>query len=313
MNFYDAMNEVLQKRRYDFLAGRRGESDGFFRRAADWFFDFFSGAFDFSGGANFFAVIFLVFIFFVAAGAFALLRADSENILCTSPRKKFFMRKNIFARILFVVIFLVVAAIFFDSNSGESAPFSHSAADERGAGLFFDTLRKMNYNVRVGRHAISARTPHQNIFILVQPRKIDVSEAAQILEWVKNGGRLIFLCENFPQSFFSQNENKIDAGSFILYQIGAGEIVFGRADELTNARLMQNHAYGQMLQTTLDRWRGERMFGNIFFCEFYQGVSDSKNLFEVAGNLPPIIKILFVQIIFAVTILFLHYSKKFGN
>jgi hypothetical protein len=215
---------------------------------------------------------------------------------------------------IFTAAIVAVAMLFaYYSDTGDGAAYLHSSTGERGASLLYDTLRHMDYNVGVSRRPLTSQTNNTHVYIIIQPRYIfDDSEIAEIFEWVQNGGRLIFLCRRFPTTVLDREikSDGVNIGNHIRYRYGNGEIITGKAENITNGAMIKNSSYGQFLQTTLDRWHREREIENIFFAEYYHG---SRVQETFIGRLPFVMQLIAAQILIISVITIWHLSKRFGN
>jgi hypothetical protein len=172
----------------------------------------------------------------------------------------------------------------------------------------------MDYPVRVSYRPLTRETRTDVVYIIIQPQSPRITEqiAKDMLEWVENGGRLIFLCNSFPFGIFDEllEMRGNHSGSLRVYRHGRGELITGRAREITNAELMENHATGEMIQTTLSRWNSERRVENIFFAEYYHGIHIPETM---VARLPLVIRLILAQIVILAIILVWHLGKRFGN
>ena len=223
-------------------------------------------------------------------------------------------KKNSFAWLvpLVLVMLAISAGYFFDSDDG--AAYTSASTGERGASLLYDTLKKMGFGVRRSYRPLTTEISASDVFVIIQPRSPAVCEfmAAEMLEWVQGGGRLVYLCSRFPNTIIdtSHEVRGRSVGDFMIYRYGSGEIITGRAAPVTNRALMQDHTSGEAIQSTLTRWNAERKIGNIFFAEYYHGAESPT---EFAGRMPLAMRLVFLQIIIAVIAAVWHLGKRFGN
>jgi len=210
---------------------------------------------------------------------------------------------------IFPVILVVLAigiAYFFDT--GDGTPYTSSSTGELGASLLYDTLRHMGYGVRVSYRPLTTEISANDVFIIIQPRTPQVCHcmAEEMREWVRGGGRLIYLCNK--DTHFTPYGH--DIGDFRLNRLGKGEIISGRATPVTNRSLMDDYTAGEAIQTTLKRWNAEREIGNIFFAEYYHGFRTPETF---VGRLPLVIRLLLAQMIILAIISVWYLGKRFGN
>ena len=224
------------------------------------------------------------------------------------------MKKKSFAWILPAIIVVIALAISVLFNTGDDTPFTSSGTGERGASLLFDTLAHMGYGVRAGYRPLTTSISSEDVFVIIQPRmpRICHCMAEEMLLWVENGGRLVFLCDDHPRTAVNLAENTSgrNVGDFRLYRHGYGEIITGNATPITNIRLMENAAPGEAIQTTLSRWNSEREIRSIFFAEYYHGFHSPETFI---GRMPVLMRLMFTQMIFFAIVAIWHLGKRFGN
>ncbi|MCL1862489.1 MAG: DUF4350 domain-containing protein [Defluviitaleaceae bacterium] len=212
---------------------------------------------------------------------------------------------------LLIVVFVIAVSYFVDS--GDGVPFSAGSTGEGGVSLLYDTMRHMGCSARMSRRPLNLRTDTDHIYVIVQPRTPHVSTdmAHEMLEWVRMGGRLIYLCNSYPSTVIDRvmGVQGSEIGGFLFYSYGYGKVITGGATQLTNYSLMQNSLYGQLLQNFVAQWNAERT-GRIFFAEYYHGFHTSENF---VGRLPIVIQLVMAQIVIVAIIAILHLGKRFGN
>ncbi|MCL1842269.1 MAG: DUF4350 domain-containing protein [Defluviitaleaceae bacterium] len=224
------------------------------------------------------------------------------------------MRKN-FVWVFSAAIIVMAVLVSYIMDTGDGAAYSISSTGERGASLLFDTLRHMDYRVRASYRPLTSRTGTDYVYIIIQPRTplINYYMAEEMIEWVRNGGRLIFLRGNHPLDLVFDNVINtagIDLGDFWAYRVGSGEIITGSAPDVRNDYLMNNSGAGQAIQLTLDRWNSERDIATIFFAEYYHGFHTAETF---VGRLPLVMRLLLAQVLILTIIAIWHFGKRFGN
>ena len=207
-----------------------------------------------------------------------------------------------------VALAILVISLFEVDTTGN--PYSSFSATERGSSLLFDTLQHMGYDVRVSYRPLNRYTSTDYVYIIIQPRTppVNSSMASEMLEWVRRGGHLIFLCRNYPRTAIDHeiNAQGSQLGNFTRYQLGNGEILTGRASQITNYRLMNDSESGQMLHAAISNWNPD----TIFFAEYYHGFHTAETFI---GSLPLVIRLVLAQLVIFVLITLWHLGKRFGN
>lgn len=222
--------------------------------------------------------------------------------------------KLIFPVILVVLLIALAIGVSYFFDTGEGVPYSVSTTGEGGASLLFDTLRHMGYSPRTTYHPLNRDVSTDSVYIIIQPRTPTINQnmADEMLEWVHNGGRLIFLSNQHPNSVLNRAAGTPgrDGGDFLLYRIGYGEMITGRAAQITNIYLMDSHTAGEAIQTTISRWNSEREIDNIFFGEYYHGFHTTESF---VARMPLIFRLAAVQILILAVVAVWHLGKRFGN
>jgi len=234
------------------------------------------------------------------------------------------MRRNSWIPLMLFVVAVALIMVFAEREFGQGAggAFLASSRDEQGVSLLFDTLRHMGYPVSVSNRPVGWRGFSGfytgDVFIVIQPNSppVDEARAREMIEWVWRGGRLIFL-QNAPvgrtiidealraEGFFHSWDFRGD-GNMVLYHVGHGEVLTGRAFEVLNCHLMDDPAHGRIIEDTLARWDADR----IFFAEYYHGFHASDNFI---GSLPLIVRLVLFQMGLAAVVLVWHLGKRFGR
>jgi len=218
-------------------------------------------------------------------------------------------KKYVWAIISVIVVLLAALVIHRLSNAREfGEPYSSRSVDADGASLLFDTLHYMGYPVRRSRSPLTSATNINDAYIIIQPRNPMVSSdmADDMIEWVRQGGRLIFL---------QNGGNIMDArigspggsfGNLTIYEVGSGILVTGRALDIANLAMINNHYTGAAIERILDTWDASR----IMFAEYYHGERDDGNMFS---RLPLVVRLIFIQLILLSIVAIWYFGKRFGN
>jgi hypothetical protein len=209
---------------------------------------------------------------------------------------------------MIIVALAIVIVNFFEVETPAANPYTSFSAGDRGSSLFFDTLLHMGYNVQTSHRPLNRYTSTDYIYVIIQPRMPAVNSymAAEMLEWVRRGGRLIFLSRNLGVINHEINMQGRQVGDFTHYRLGYGEILTGSAFPLTNSHLMSHPEPGQLLHATIANWNAQ----GIFFAEYYHGFHASENFL---GGLPLVIRLVLAQLVIFVIVTVRHLGKRFGN
>lgn len=216
---------------------------------------------------------------------------------------------------LFVILLLALfAGITWGANRqihGQRYPnFTSFSSSEYGVSLLYDTLRHMRYPVGILYRPVTENVSVGDAVIIIQPTNPRPNDAmaADILSWVRRGGRLIYL-ENSRPTVMDRalmGEDYVAFGSLRWYRVGMGEVVTGRANTVANVNLMEDPAYGEGLVYVLSGWDP----GRIYFAEYYHGFRRSDSTFN---QMPMWLQLVAFQIIIAVVALVWHLGKRFGS
>ncbi|MCL2016056.1 MAG: hypothetical protein FWG68_07420 [Defluviitaleaceae bacterium] len=213
--------------------------------------------------------------------------------------------------ILIIPIFFIVATLTIARMTSDThANFSSFSARETGASLLFDTLNYMQYPVAVLYSPVTPAINTDYAILIIQPSnpRPNQDSVEDILNWVRIGGRLIFLESNrnnlIEQAMGSHSFASL--GTLRLYSLGMGEIITGDANAILNGHLMANAIYGERLTTILSIWNAER----VYFAEYYHGYRADDNLFR---QLPLWLRLVAVQLLAAAAACVWHFGKRFGS
>jgi hypothetical protein len=209
------------------------------------------------------------------------------------------------------VLVVVASAVFLTFNQNDSNPsYAPFSTGETGTSLFFDTLRLMGYPVRISYTPLTRSSDTEHVYIIIQPYNphVTAETAEEMLEWVRLGGRLIFLHNTEPTVLDRLFDDAVrrEINGFNHYSAGAGAVITGRAHGLTNRRLMQDASPGYELHRFLTLWDAER----IYFAAYYHGMHPPDTLFS---RLPLIVRLTVIQSGIAVLFLLWHLGKRFGK
>jgi len=216
------------------------------------------------------------------------------------------------SKTLILIIIILGAAIFLvlQTDSGDGPPYSPFLTDEPGTSLLFDTLQHMGYPVRMGYAPLTPSRSTEHVHIIIQPFNPPVSNemAAEILEWVYNGGRLIFLHNNLHNELNRLLPNTPTRTMYGLgyHHHGTGVVITGRAHPVTNRPLIESAAPGAAVHNILSEWNADR----IYFIVYYHGFHPPETMFS---SLPLVIRLLLIQFGLAVLMLLWHVGKRFGR
>ena len=220
------------------------------------------------------------------------------------PRKSF---RQYHASFFPIVIILITAIVLhFSGQISNDGIYIASSTGEHGVSLFFDTLQHMGYPVEISRRPVNINSDKNHVNIIIQPQYFNASHINDLLEWVRHGGRLIFM-SNTPiisEAIISYIGTRF--GSLIIYEIGNGILVTGNSLEIINQYLMHSYSTGTLLHSIINHWDADI----IFFAEYYHGPRSTQNLF---ARLPLIIRLIFMQLALVGIMIVWYVGKRFGN
>jgi len=215
------------------------------------------------------------------------------------------------SNIIFLVTIILMAAVvlYIFDTPGDGPDYAAATTGRYGVSLFFDTLRHMDYPVRVGNTPLTSASNTDHVYIIIQPfaPPVDHARAEEMLEWVRQGGRLIFLHRINPTIFDTMIPGAgYQMGAFRRYQVGYGEVITGRAFHVVNHHMMSVPRAARELQQTLAHWDADR----IWFAEYYHGMYASETFL---GSLPLVVQLLMVQMLLAGAVAVWRLGKRFGR
>ena len=207
-----------------------------------------------------------------------------------------------------IILALLGILIFISAGQNQNYPdYTVFSANERGVSVFYETLEHMGYPVKAGFNYLSSGSSIHDIHILVMPYYYYQDYAFDdMMDWVKKGGRLIFLDWNTPTAVdhYMGWEGKYDG--FRRQKYGTGEIVIGTVESVLNYSLLTEHQDIEFLLGAIDKWG----FETIIFDEYYHGYQDEANLWR---DLPGYFKTLIYQLCIAAILIVFMLGKRFGK
>jgi len=215
-------------------------------------------------------------------------------------------------RIVLPIIIVIVAALvmyaFSEERNLDQPSFTANNTDNMGVSLFYDTLRHMGYNVTTSRRPITANTNMDYVHVIIQPPTFFRESAAEeILDWVYNGGFLVFLHNsrnNVLEGQIPGHNRRTD--DITQHRHGQGTIVTGAAARVTNHRLILDHTPGTYLHSIISG----RSASGVAFVEYYHSPPAAENFWT---RLPLIVRIIFIQMVLVAIMAIWHLGKRFGN
>ncbi|MCL2398289.1 MAG: hypothetical protein FWC91_00920 [Defluviitaleaceae bacterium] len=214
-----------------------------------------------------------------------------------------------------VIILLLVALLLGivwganqQSYSLRYPDFTSFSNGDYGVSLLFDTLNHMQYPVSTMRRPIREASLN-DVVLIIQPTNPGPTRAVteDILSWVYQGGRIIYLENSIPNSIdlALSNHYASSFGGMRWYHLGMGEILTGRADLITNINLMYYPVHGEGIANALSYWNSDR----ILFAEYYHGFHNTPGTFS---QMPVGLRLITIQLIIGGIIAAWHFGKRFG-
>lgn len=215
--------------------------------------------------------------------------------------------------ILVVALYIVFFAITSSNKVGQNYPdYTSFSTKENGLSVLYDTLLYLKYNVKAGYKKVSLNTNVNDIQIIAVPGDtyFDDEEVENILNYVKRGGRVLFLyeggyCEfdSILIDFFSDTTL-----NFRFYEYGLGELVTKNVDDLINEVIIEDSKYGEVVVKLIDYWGNSE---SVVFNEYYHGFQQSKETLMKA--LPMKVKVIIYQLIIIACVIVWFLGKRFGK
>lgn len=216
--------------------------------------------------------------------------------------------------LLVIVLLALFVGLSWGANrqmSGVRQPdFTTFSNNEYGVSLLFDTLRHMHYPVGILFRPVEETAGLNDAVFIIQPNnpRPDAQMADDILSWVRQGGRLIYLDNNQPSIIdrVLRDEYYTSFGTLRWYRFGMGQVITGRADTIFNISLLEGSIYGEGIYYILANWEPDR----IYFAEFYHGFHSAGGFF---GQLPLWLRLIVFQTVILAIALVWHLGKRFGK
>ena len=219
-------------------------------------------------------------------------------------------RKSNFIVVLLLAMFIGVAwGANRHVNDLRHPDYTSFSNRNYGVSLLHDTLQHMQHPIGILYRPIGETVSVNNAVFIIQPTNprpnSEITE--NILNWVRRGGRLIYLDNRQPTVIDRALGNEYHAtfGSMRIYRLGMGEVMTGRADTVVNVNLMENPIYGNGIAYILTRWNPDR----IYFAEYYHGYRGATGAFR---QLPLWVQLVVIQMVIGTVALVWHLGKRFG-
>ena len=211
-----------------------------------------------------------------------------------------------------IPIFLWLSLNFTTDSHKIQKPYSILNKGKIGTSVFYETLKKLDYHVKLVVSDIKQQKNSVQIVALSDSSpKLDINDD-QLKEWIKNGGKLIYLTDRLWEDKLNYG-SKIDTYSMnanteaIVYSYGNGNIILGSTKLIENKTLTKDTEGAYWLLNQIDKLQYEY----IGFNEYYQYTSTEKpSLWRDTPN--GIKAILFQLLIFAFIIIY-YKGKRFGK
>ena len=222
--------------------------------------------------------------------------------------------KNSRLTLLVLLLLALFAGITWGANqrmfNQRQPDFTMFSSSEYGVSLLYDTLRHMRYPMGILYRPVNTSVSVSDVVFIIQPTNPRPNDAmaADILAWVRLGGRLIYL-ENSQPTIIDRvlsGESYAAFGSLRWYRVGMGEVVTGRANAVANINLMTDSSYGEGIANILASWNPDR----IYFAEYYHGFHQSDSAFR---QMPVWLQLAIFQVLLAALALIWHIGRRFGN
>ncbi|MGF7060052.1 hypothetical protein [Brassicibacter mesophilus] len=221
-------------------------------------------------------------------------------------------KKEIYLILILIPIFLWLSLNFTTDSHKIQKPYSILNKGKIGTSVFYETLKKLDYPVKLVVSDIKQQKNSVQIVALSSSTsKLDINDD-QIKEWIENGGKLIYLTDRLWEDILDYG-NKIDTYSInantlgIVYSYGSGTIILGSTELIENKALTKDTEGAYWLLCQIDKLRYE----HIAFNEYYQYSGNEKpSLWRDTPN--GIKAILFQLLIFGFIIIY-YKGKRFGK
>lgn len=215
---------------------------------------------------------------------------------------------------LALVVFLALSALLITSLDLSAGKPDYTIFNYRKAGvsLLYDTLNRMGYSTAPEYQKIAPGSDIHTIRLVIQPNSYYMSndDEEDLLEYVYNGGRVIYLADSsltVAQTLvFMKNALIISQkDDFLLLSYGLGQIFLG-PPSVTNENLIYNRDAGYYVADVIQSWQGKKIYIN----EAYHGFTSEPNIWDVT---PANIKNSAYQLIIVILLIILYLGKRFGR
>lgn len=219
------------------------------------------------------------------------------------------MKKKLSKDIIIIIILipLVLWGAFFISSRMENKLPRYTVINKatEGYSVFFEALKDLKYPVERTLRPISEQDL-DSIQIVTEQGALDIN-AEDIKDWVKKGGKIIFLSRSQLGNLDYEDVSPIKQGTITKYNYHQGKIIATDVSYFTNKALMEDVSKAYNLVSEVD----ENSYKKIYFNEYNIFVQGQKrNLWDYT---PLGIRIIVYQLVLVLIALYYYKGKRFGK
>ncbi|PAB59673.1 hypothetical protein [Anaeromicrobium sediminis] len=214
-------------------------------------------------------------------------------------------KKDIFILLILFGTLIYVTLIFSGKSKSLGGDYSILNKEHKGLSVIYETLKNLDYPVKFKNNNLE-NVPTDNIHVITMPKRKFSLEDGKIKNWIKDGGKIVYLGDDSLQSLHYGNEIK-STEDFLVYEYGQGFVLIGRAEVFTNKYLLENKEKAYEIITYVDRWS----YVNIIFNEYYNYMDSER--YSLWEDLPVGIRIMLQQLVIVIVLFFIYKGSRFGK
>jgi len=216
-------------------------------------------------------------------------------------------------------MFLILLAIFlwmsmkYSANSQKTQKlYSIFNKGENGISVFYETLKELEYPVKLVTSEISKQNKSVQIVAMPNSSSVFNINDMETKKWIEKGGSLIYLTDKLDEINVEYG-NKLDTYGVnekemsIVYEHGKGCLIVGDTNLISNRVLTENTEGAYWLLNQIDKLEYE----SVGFNEYYKYIDVEKP--SLWKDTPSEIRIIIFQIILFVLTIIYYNGKRFGK
>jgi hypothetical protein len=214
-------------------------------------------------------------------------------------------KKDIIILLILFAILIYVTLTFSGKSKSLGGDYSVLNKQHKGLSVIYETLKNLDCPVKFKNNNLE-KGSNRDIHIIVMPRKKFSLKDDKIKNWIKDGGKIIYLGdENLEEINYGK---EIDSREdFLVYEYGKGFVLIGKAQVFTNRYLLKNKEKAYNILSYIEKFPYE----NIIFNEYYNYMNSER--YSLWEDLPFGIRLMVQQLVILIVLFFIYKGSRFGK